>query len=197
MEVQHLGPRFRVRRPAPAGLPGRISKRKQSRSFLFYMSNAFAEGLEKTFSERNAFTENGAVGYASSGTALADFVFKISSYRNASDNKIGEDFGKVFKENPRLAIKAMFMAGDIRDGMGERRVFKVCLQYLLKQDRTDILERIIGLIPHYNRWDTAVEFVFNEKTSETALELVAGQFGRDLADCRAGKPISQIGRAHV
>ena len=43
-------------------------------------------------SENLSTTENGALGYKSSGKALVDLNFKVSSLRNKTDKKIIEEF---------------------------------------------------------------------------------------------------------
>lgn len=54
-------------------------------------------------------TENGAVGYRTSGKALLDLNFAVSSLRNASSEEIVNRFIKAYYEEPKLAIRWLFL----------------------------------------------------------------------------------------
>ena len=81
--------------------------------------------IEKEIGNRG-FTENGAVGFRSSGSALVDLNYSVSSLRNASDEDIKILFYNAYLENREYALKWLFYARDIRGGLGERRLFRVC-----------------------------------------------------------------------
>ncbi len=96
---------------------------------------SFLENMEKEVlsDEYNvSYTENGARGYATTGKALLDMNFKISSYRNMSEREIIEDYKKVFLENKTLALQFLFYIRDREEGLGERRLFRVILKELAK-----------------------------------------------------------------
>ena len=95
----------------------------------------FAEALEDTIKSEKTLTENGAVGYKTSKSSLVDFNFKASSFRNQSEQEIENAFADAYNENPLMAVKLLFMTGDIRQGMGERRTFTVCLKWLAKHHK--------------------------------------------------------------
>ena len=108
-----------------------IYKIKNER-MVYTMAN-FMESLKNevlTEDYNVAYSENGARGYATTGTSLLDFSFKLSNYRSANELCIQKDFEKAWLEMPEYALKYLFYAGDIREGMGERKVFKACLKYL-------------------------------------------------------------------
>ena len=73
-------------------------------------TTVFASLMERELSrkeknlEKTVLTENGAVGYSSSGEALLDLNFKLSSYRHKSEEEIWEDFKKAFTEEPELTL---------------------------------------------------------------------------------------------
>ena len=90
---------------------------------------SFTSALQNTLSDVKSVTENGAIGYATTGKFLVDMFFNVSSYRNLSDGDIAKDFAKVYAENPELAVKFAFYVGDIREGLGERRMFKVMIKW--------------------------------------------------------------------
>ena len=93
---------------------------------------SFTNALKNTLSNAVQLTENGAVGYVTTGKHIVDMFFKISSYRNMSESDIKKDFAKVYAEDPTLAVKFAFYVGDIREGLGERRVFKAMIEWLSK-----------------------------------------------------------------
>lgn len=106
----------------------------------------------------SSVTENGAVGYASSGHALADLNFAVSSLRNRSDTDVVQMFEAAYREDPQLAVVWLFFARDVRGGMGERRLFRLCMDWLADQ-HTDVAKKLLRLIPYYGRWDDVVELL--------------------------------------
>ena len=57
-------------------------------SFLNQLENNLLEDWNESV------TENGAVGYRTTGKPMLDMNFKISSYRNMSETEIVDDFKK-------------------------------------------------------------------------------------------------------
>ena len=76
----------------------------------------FANGIKEELDDRLTLTENGALAYETTGHKLLDMNFKLSSYRNLTETEIEEDFAKGYAVNPRLAVKFLFFAGDVRGG---------------------------------------------------------------------------------
>jgi GPH family glycoside/pentoside/hexuronide:cation symporter len=76
------------------------------------------------------------------------------------EKEIINDFIKVFNEDKMLAIKMLFFTGDIREGMGERRVFNVCMNWIAN-NHPDIAIAVLPLIAEYNRWDSAINLCLN------------------------------------
>jgi hypothetical protein len=72
--------------------------------------------LEKTANDRKQFTENGAVGFRTTGTNLLDLNFKVSSLRSATGTEIVDSFLKAFFEDRILALRWLFYARDCREG---------------------------------------------------------------------------------
>ena len=85
----------------------------------------FVDKLQDTLEESQnvSITENGAVGYRTTGKALLDLNWQVSSLRSAGDDTIIQLFRKAWNENPELAIKWLFYARDIRGGMGARQSY--------------------------------------------------------------------------
>ena len=99
----------------------------------------FIDSLKKEIANEKQLTENGAIGYCSTGKNLLDMNFRVSSYRNMSDDFIFGDFMKAYNEDPIMAMRWLFYARDPRGGLGERRLFRVILNILrsFTKDKSD------------------------------------------------------------
>lgn len=137
-------------------------------------------------------TENGAIGYKTSGKYLLDLNFALSSMRKWSKEEIIEAFVKAFYENKMLAIKWLFFVGDPRGGNGERRIFKIIFKYLAENHK-DLTRSILPLVPHYTRWDNLWP-LFDTELSYDVAELVYHQILVDDKSIDEGKPISLLGK---
>ena len=122
-----------------------------------FMENLQKEALNEEYNV--AYSENGARGYATTGKSLLDFSFHLSNFRAANEFKIRSEFEKAWLEMPEYALKYLFYSGDIREGMGERKVFKTCLKYLAN-NYPEKIKNVIGLIPEYTRWDYILELLY-------------------------------------
>ncbi|MBP5673779.1 MAG: DUF2828 family protein [Victivallales bacterium] len=157
------------------------------------MSEKFAKALEKEYKAGNVLTENGAIGYRSSGTALVDFNFKVGSYRRKEESAIVVDFTKAFKEDAVLAMKLLFLVGDIREGMGERRTFNVCLQWLV-DEHPEYVKAVLPLIAEYTRWDYVVKLLDLPTIADAAWNVISRQLEQDLSAMASGKPVSLLAK---
>lgn len=124
------------------------------------------------------YTENGALAYNTTGSALLDFDFNTSSVRAKTPAEIAEDFTKAFYENKELAMRYMFFMGDIREGKGERHAFNSLLTFLDKE-KPELLADVLDLIPEYGRWDEVVNLI-DGNCGEAALKLIKDQLEEDL-----------------
>lgn len=149
---------------------------------------SFYSDMEQILNKRKTLTENGGVGYETSGNSLVDMNYKVSSYRTADEGTILADFLKAFAETPELAVKWMFYAGDIREGLGERRLFKVLVKNVLPK-----YPWLIKFIPDYSRWDVVTELLDTSAEKE-AVGLIKEQLEIDLGAMKAGKTISLLAK---
>ena len=62
-------------------------------------------------------TENGALGYKTTGKALVDLNFMLSSMRNMEPDEIWSRFLLAYNEDPALAVIWLFFARDVRGGL--------------------------------------------------------------------------------
>lgn len=139
-----------------------------------------------------SITENGAMGYKTSGSALLDINYKVSSLRKFHDCKVASEFAKVYFENKILACQWLFFAGDVRKGMGERRLFRVGYRFVAQAD-PEIAEKLIPLVAEYTRWDNLFMLV-GTRVERKMIDYVKNQFFLDLENEKKGKSISLLAK---
>lgn len=123
----------------------------------------FMKAIKETLNEdfNYSVTENGALGYETTGKYLLDLNFKVSSLRNCSEEEIIKSFKLAFFEDKELAIKWLFYARDIRQGLGERRLFRIITKWLL-DNHIECIGHLLELIPEYGRYDDIIDLMFDE-----------------------------------
>lgn len=137
-------------------------------------------------------TENGALGYKSTGSALVDFNFKLASYRNPRNyGDIIKDFAKVWGENNELALKYLFYMRDVREGVGERETFRQCIKELANVNVLD--SRVFDWIEEYGRLDDIFVF-FDTKLEDKMIQWVNQKLFDDTINATNNKPISLLAK---
>jgi hypothetical protein len=129
----------------------------------------------ETISTKDALTENGALTNSTSLNPILDLFFLAGACRNESEENIIAKLQQSYSQDKKLTLKLIFWAGDIRDGAGERRFFRIALKFLDDNYAQD-LEKLIGYVPFYNRWDSLFELK-NDKVIDlvkTALDAKDG-----------------------
>lgn len=127
-------------------------------------------------------TENGAIGYKKTNSALLDLHFQLSSMRNWDDDRIWTAFLKAYNENPGLAVVWLFFARDARGGCGERRVFRVIFPQLANEN-PKLASKLVELIPFYGRWDDVIDVYCGHipaEVREEVLKCIKHQLEDDL-----------------
>lgn len=139
-------------------------------------------------------TENGAIGYKTTGSALVDINYKVSSLRNSSEEEVIKLFDAAFNENKEYAIKWLFFARDIREGLGERRLFRLCYKRLSELD-LDLFCKNLKNISEYGRWDDLISLIgINESIDLYVIDIIESQLQKDLVSCEYDKPISLLAK---
>lgn len=147
--------------------------------------------LKKELDNRKQCTENGAIGYVTTGKDLLDLNFKASSLRNMSDKEVANLFFKAFYENKLLAIKWLFFLRD-REGMGERKSFRT-IMYALNKEHPEIVKELISLIPEYGRWDDLYCLMDGELKNDV-VDFIRNQLEVDLLNFIKDEPISLLAK---
>ena len=151
----------------------------------------FIQALENELNR--SVTENGALGLKT--TALLDMNFKVTSYRNKSEDEIVADFKNSFNEDALLALKWLFYCRDIRAGLGERRTFRVIMNYLA-DEYYEVVERVLKLIPEYGRWDDLVDILSSKNTEldKTIVNIIRSQLIEDIENMKNEGPITLLAK---
>ncbi len=124
-------------------------------------------------------TENGAATYASTLSDCLDLFATIGAIRQESDEEIITRFSRAFAENADIAMKILFFGRDVRGGLGERRVFRVIVNWLAGHEPA-ALRRNIALIPEYGRFDDLIALM-GTCCEKDALAVIREQLRKDLA----------------
>lgn len=141
-----------------------------------------------------SLTENGAVGYKSSKSALVDINYKVASLRNSDEDEIVALFDEAFKENKEYALKWLFFARDIREGLGERRLFRICYKRLFELDNI-LFKQNLHNIAEYGRWDDLVSLIgISYCIDKRIASMILEQLAQDIIDCDNDKPISLLAK---
>lgn len=154
---------------------------------------ALMGALKEQLNHEKQQTENGAIGYRTSGRHLLDLNFAVGSMRNWGDERILREYKKAYYEQPLLAVKWLFYLRDIRGiGMGERHVFQICMHWLM-EDHFEEVSGIIGLIPEYGRFDDWLALL-DTKAKDIIISKIMYQLEQDLQAMREERPVSLLAK---
>lgn len=155
----------------------------------------FMDAIKETLDDEFNYsvTENGALGYRTTGKELLDLNFAVASLRKASEQDIVNRFVRAFSEDKVLAMKWLFFVRDVREGIGERRLFRVVIKNIVKSNPEMVIP-LINLIPEYGRYDDLWCLLGNKASAKVVLEIVDKQLTEDLSNMNAGKPISLLSK---
>ena len=156
---------------------------------------SFMNAMQNTLNDEFniSISENGAIGYGTSGKELLDLNFAIASLRGASEQEIIDKFTKAFFEDKILAMKWLFFARDVRGGLGERRLFRVILKNLV-ENNPEMVIPVINLIPEYGRYDDLWCLLDNQESAKVVYNIVDEQLIEDLHNMKKNKPISLLAK---
>ena len=131
------------------------------------------------------YTENGAVSNRSTFSECLDLFGTVGGMRHAGEEMILDRFVRAFAEDRDLAVKILFFARDIREGLGERRVFRVILQFLADY-APETVRRNLGYIAEYGRFDDLLALM-DTSCEMDALRLIKVQLEADIGALKTGK----------
>ncbi|MBQ7154060.1 MAG: DUF2828 family protein [Synergistaceae bacterium] len=135
--------------------------------------------LEQLKQEANlTLTENLALTLKSTGSHCLDLFASIGALRNSEPHEIRSRFMRAFTENPDMAVKIAFYARDIRQGLGERKTFRVILEWLAQNSPSSVIKNL-ALIPEYGRYDDFFALIDTPCRSEV-FEFIFRQLMNDI-----------------
>ena len=151
-----------------------------------------SNAIVNLFCDNISITENGALGYATTTHPLLDMNFKVSSFRDRSEQEITEEFIKSFYSDRKYSVKWLFFLRDILEGLGERRTFRVCLRYLAIS-QPQMARAVLDLVPEYGRFDDLLILLDTPLRKEVSV-MLKKQLHKDLQGMREDQPISLLAK---
>ena len=114
--------------------------------------------------------------YATSYDSNLDFFSGVS--RNNNENDIKRKFANAYSEDSELALANLLNTLDIRNGKGERRIFKICYEWLCNHNADDAI-RVMPFIAELGRWDYLL-VALDTQVGYQAINTISKQLKIDL-----------------
>ena len=152
--------------------------------------------MEMMKKQEVSYTENGAVGDASTGSNLVDLNFKIPSFRSKGIDK--NLFFKAIDEDKVLALKWLLYLRDVREGVGERASFRdffVAFADSYEKDAKRFLQTV--KLDEYGRWDDYLYIAFNTRNTSIRtliLDIIAVRLVADVESMKKGESVSLLAK---
>lgn len=137
-------------------------------------------------------TENGASTLKTTQSDCLDLFATVGAIRRESEEEITSRFMRAFTEDKDIAMKLLFFARDIRGGLGERKVFRVCLKWL-SYNAPETVRKNLSYISEYGRFDDLLE-LFGTPVEKDALELIREQLQKDIYAMNNNEEVSLLGK---
>ena len=141
-------------------------------------------------------TENGAIGYKTSGSKLVDLNFAVPSFRRESaDTNL---FDASLFEDKTLTLKWLLFLRDIKQGLGERKSFREFLVYLCDKYEELGYSFVDNVsIEDFGRWDDYVYLYLNtnnEKVKDLISFHLSNILSEDLKCASQNKPVTLLAK---
>lgn len=140
----------------------------------------------------HTYTENGARALNTTSDACLDLFGTIGALRNRDTSEVERLFADAYAEDKLLATKILFYARDIREGCGERKVFRDLIRYCAKY-HSEAIRPNIDLIGVYGRYDDLYELI-GTPLEEDMWKSMKAQFEEDIENMNNGKAVSLLGK---
>ena len=138
------------------------------------------------------FTENGAATLKTTQSDCLDLFATIGAIRRESDEEIIARFMRAYTEDKDIAMKLLFFARDIRGGLGERKVFRVCLNWLA-HNAPETVRKNLSYISEYGRFDDLL-VLFETPVEKDMLVLIRDQLRKDIYAMNNNEEVSLLGK---
>ena len=137
-------------------------------------------------------TENGAATLKTTQSDCLDLFATIGGLRRANEQEIITRFIRAFAENKDIAVKSLFFARDVRGGLGERKVFRVILNWLACNS-PETVRKNLTYIAEYGRYDDLLS-LFGTPVEKDMLELIKTQLEADMSALENGGEVSLLAK---
>ena len=137
-------------------------------------------------------TENGAATHITTESDCLDLFATIGALRRESDSEIVTRFIRAYSENKDIAMKLLFFARDIRGGLGERRVFKVILNWLANNEPATVRKNL-EYVAEYGRFDDLL-CLMGTACEKDMLDVLKAQFEADNNALANGGEVSLLAK---
>ena len=137
-------------------------------------------------------TENGAATHITTESDCLDLFATIGALRRESDSEIVTRFIRAYSENKDIAMKLLFFARDIRGGLGERRVFKVILNWLANNEPQTVRKNL-EYVAEYGRFDDLL-CLMGTACEKDMLDVLKAQFEADNDALKNGGEVSLLAK---
>ena len=137
-------------------------------------------------------TENGAATHVTTESDCLDLFATIGALRRESDSEIVARFIRAYTENRDIAMKLLFFARDIRGGLGERRVFKVILNWLANNEPESVRKNLT-YVAEYGRFDDLLALM-GTPCEKAMLDILYEQFKADNTALENGGEVSLLAK---
>ena len=153
---------------------------------------SFMNAIANELNNEKQLTENGAVGYRTTGKKLLDLNFGVASMRSVSEQTIINKFMDAYWENPVLAVKWLFYVRDVREGLGERRFFRTVFKQLAA-DKPEVIHTVFNFVPEYGRYDD-LWCLLDTDLKKDVISVVREWLAEDKVNMENSKSISLLAK---
>lgn len=151
------------------------------------MKNAFVDAAKGVAFQK--LTENGAFAYSNTGDgALLDLFGVVGALRKRDEDEIATKFADAFNEDNELAMRLLFYARNIRGGLGERRTFRIMLEWLCR-NHPELAALNIPNVTEFGRFDDIFVYI-GTPAEEEMWNYLSNILTKDYEAMLAQKPVS-------
>ena len=125
------------------------------------------------------YTLNGAKTHGSTGNGCLDFFAVAGGMRYRKPDDQISLFDRAYIETPDLAMKLLFHLRDIREGMGERKMFRTLLRHVAFS-WPESARKNAEFIAEFGRWDDVL-CLLGTPAERQAVQAIRNQLAEDTA----------------
>lgn len=158
----------------------------------FEIRQDFMDLLQKNMGGNVGRTQNDAKVYSTTESRILDFFSQAGSVRNWDERSIIQLFNEAEFENKIAALKLLFYFRDVTQGKGERRLFRIILNYLC-QTEPETAACLLKLVPVYGRWDD-IYVAIDTRCEDSMWDIIKNQLSSDIDNYIAKRQISLLAK---